>query len=273
MSRRHCKRQWGAGKKLHHFVNLPYILTHLSIYFRAQLLLYLSRFIFISVVYKTLPEPSWFPNTTGIGLAAVKMYLYWTMGAYFLSGFSLVAFSMFYIVALYRIHTNAKISLPVCWVQLSGPAVVLYGFTIFSQPGSFGDNSALLIPENKAHFTRIHQQYYMPVLHVLFAFCMISMVSSLYLLRARWKTFRDKQFSPAHVSFCAPLFSHANAMQAYMSSLNLFSPLPPESMFKVSWSTPNNFLDTLRSFAPSYLTSGSFPLLARYYYTIIGHFV
>lgn len=155
------------------------------------------------------------------------------MGAYFLSGFSLVAFSMFYIVSLYRIHTNEKISLPVCWVQLSGPAVVLYGFTIFSQPGSFNDNSALIIPENKERFIRVHLEYYMPVLNVLFAFCMISMASSLYLLRARWKIFKEKQFSPAHVSFCAPLMTHANAIQAYISSLNLFSPLPPGSMFMV----------------------------------------
>lgn len=41
-----------------------------------------GRFIFISVVYKTLPEPSWFPNTTGIGLAAAKVFLYWTIGKY-----------------------------------------------------------------------------------------------------------------------------------------------------------------------------------------------
>ncbi len=230
MSRRHCKQQWVVGK-CNHSVNLRIYLGMVST--NSLAFLHFIRFIFISIVYKTLPEPSWFPNTTGIGLAAVKMYLYWTMSAYFLSGFSLVAFSMFYTVSLYRIHTNEKISLPVCWVQLSGPSVVLYGFTIFSQPGSFDDNTALLIPENKAHFTWIHQHYYMPVLHVLFAFCMISMASSLYLLRARWKTFREKEFSPAHVSFCAPLFAHANAVQAYISSLNLFLYSPPDSMFMV----------------------------------------
>lgn len=163
------------------------------------------------------------------------MYLYWAMGGYFLSVFSLLAFSMFYFVALYRIHANEKISLPVCWVQLSGPAVVLYGFTIFSQPGSARDDSALMIPENKEHFIRIHQQYYMPVLHVLFTFCLISMASSLFLLRARWKTFQEKEFSPAHVSFCAPLVSHSNAVQAYISSLNQFSFSPTGTTFKVSY--------------------------------------
>jgi hypothetical protein len=182
-----------------------------------------ERFIFISVVYKTLPEPSWFPNTTGIGLAAVKVYLYWTGGGYFLSGLSLLAFIMFYFVSLFRIHTNEKISVPVCWAQLSGPAVVLYGFTIFSQPGSREDELALTQLENNEHFYRIHHLYYMPVMHVLFALCMVSMASSLYLLRARWESFRGKEFSPAHVGFCAPLVSHANALQTYRLSLNGFS--------------------------------------------------
>ena len=168
------------------------------------------------MVYKTLPEPSWFSNTTGIGLAAAKIYLYWTGGGYFLSGLSLVAFSMFYVVSLYRIHTNHKISAPVCWVQLSGPAVVLYGFTIFSQPGSDEDDFALLIQANKEHFFQVHRRFYMPVLHLLFGFCMVSMASSLYLLRRKWKSFREKEFSPAHVVFCAPLVSHTNAMQGML---------------------------------------------------------
>ncbi|KAL3802939.1 hypothetical protein ACHAW5_008415 [Stephanodiscus triporus] len=189
-------------------------------------------FIFISVVYKTLPEPSWFPNTTGIGLAAVKVYLYWTGGGYFLSGFSILAFIMFYFVSLFRIHTNEKISVPVCWAQLGGPAVVLYGFTIFGQPGSKEDDLVLLIPENKEHFYQIHHQYYMPVLHVLFALCMVSMASSLYLLRARWQPFREKEFSPAHVSFCAPLAAHVNALQTYRSSLKAFSSPASGKTFK-----------------------------------------
>ena len=67
---------------------------------------------------------------------------------------------MFYLVALFRIHANDKISIPVCWVQLSGPAVVLYGFTIFSQPGSEQGVVALLIPENKEHFYEVHRRYY-----------------------------------------------------------------------------------------------------------------
>ena len=190
-------------------------------------------------MYKTLPEPSWFPNTTGIGLAAVKMYLYWTMGGYILSGVSLVAFFMFYFVALYRLHTNEKISAVVCWLQLSGPAVVLYGYSIFSQPGSDEEELALLIPENKTHFFEVHRKYYMPLNHLLFAFCMISMASALYCLKTRWAPFRSKEFSPAHVGFCAPLASHANAVQAYRASLNKYSLSPPNTFYKVSATATN----------------------------------
>ena len=141
---------------------------------------------------------------------------------------------MFYVISRYRIHANEKKSLPVCWVQLSGPAVILYGFSIFIQPGSDEDEFALLIHENKDHFFQVHRRIYMPLMHTLFAFCMVSMASSLYLLRKRWKSFREKKFSPAHVSFASPLIAHANAMQCYRSSLNKFSSTPPDTVFKAS---------------------------------------
>ena len=230
----HCIQSWLAGEPLYlPFYHTEHCMHVLNLLTPTNLLR--PRFIFISVVYKTLPEPSWFPNTTGIGLAAVKVYLYWTGVGFFLSGFSLLTFIMFYFVSLFRIHTNEKISVPVCWAQLSGPAVVLYGFTIFSQPGSKEDELSLLIPENKEHFIQSHHQYYMPVLHVLFALCMVSMASSLYCLKVRWQSFKDKQFSPAHVSFCAPLVSHANALQTYRSSLNAFSSSASGKTFKARY--------------------------------------
>lgn len=165
-------------------------------------------FIFISIVYKTLPEPSWFPNTTGLGLAAAKIYLYWSLGGYLLSGLSVVLFLMFYFVALYRIHHNYKISAPVCWVQLSGPAVVLYGVSIFGQPGSDEAEVELASSsENIERFTTLHREFYMPILHFFFVCCMVSMASALYCLSVRFKTFREKEFSPAHVAFCAPILS------------------------------------------------------------------
>ena len=73
----------------------------------------------------------------------------------------------------------------------------------------------------------------MPILHTLFAFCLISMASALYLLRKKWKTFREKEFSPAHIVFAAPMASHANAIQAYRSSLQKFSPTHPGTPFKL----------------------------------------
>jgi len=233
LCRQHCKQQLPFGKLCSLGITAMYSCFIISIAHLTCSMFYLYRFIFISVVYKTLPEPSWFPNTTGIGLAAVKMYLYWTMGGYILSGVSLVAFFMFYFVALYRLHTNEKISAVVCWLQLSGPAVVLYGYTIFGQPGSDEDEMALSNPENNAHFFQVHREYFMPLNHLLFAFCMISMASALYCLKTRWAPFRSKEFSPAHVGFCAPLASHANAIQAYRASVNKFSMTPPNTLFKV----------------------------------------
>lgn len=121
-----------------------------------------------------------------------------------------------------------------CWVQLSGPAVVLYGFTIFAQPGSDEDEYALLINENKEHFFRVHREYYVPVLNALFVLLIVSMASSLYLLRKKWKAFREREFSPAHVIFACPTVAYTNTLQAYRSSFLKYSLSPPGTPFKVS---------------------------------------
>lgn len=34
-------------------------------------------FIYMTLAYHLMPEPSWFPNTVGIGIAAVKVWLYY----------------------------------------------------------------------------------------------------------------------------------------------------------------------------------------------------
>lgn len=36
-------------------------------------------FIYMALAYHIMPEPSWFPNTVGIGLSAVKTWLYYPM--------------------------------------------------------------------------------------------------------------------------------------------------------------------------------------------------
>ncbi len=156
------------------------------------------------------------------------------MGGYILSIGSLVAFLMFYVVALYRLHTNEKISAIVCWLQLSGPAVVLYAVSIFGQPGSDIEEMSISNPENKEQFLEFHRKYLMPLIHLLFACCMISMASALYCLKTRWASIQSKEFSPAHVGFCAPLISHTNAIQVYRGTLNKFSLSSPNALFEVS---------------------------------------
>ena len=33
-------------------------------------------FLYMALAYRILPDPSWYPNTVGIGLSAVKTWLY-----------------------------------------------------------------------------------------------------------------------------------------------------------------------------------------------------
>lgn len=41
-------------------------------------------FIYMALAYHIMPEPSWFPNTTSIGISAVKTWLYYPMAGHFL---------------------------------------------------------------------------------------------------------------------------------------------------------------------------------------------
>ena len=41
-------------------------------------------FIYMALAYHIMPEPSWFPNTTSIGISAVKSWLYYPMAGHFL---------------------------------------------------------------------------------------------------------------------------------------------------------------------------------------------
>jgi hypothetical protein len=45
-------------------------------------------FIYCALAYHIMPEPSWFPNTVGIGLSAVKTWLYYPMCGHFLMAVS-----------------------------------------------------------------------------------------------------------------------------------------------------------------------------------------
>ena len=41
-------------------------------------------FIYMALAYQMMPEPSWFPNTVGIGMSAVKTWLYCPLAGHFL---------------------------------------------------------------------------------------------------------------------------------------------------------------------------------------------
>ena len=45
-------------------------------------------FIYMALAYHIMPEPSWFPNTVGIGLSAVKVWLYYPMPGHLLMAVS-----------------------------------------------------------------------------------------------------------------------------------------------------------------------------------------
>ena len=41
-------------------------------------------FLYMTLAYRTMPEPSWWPNTVGIGISAVKLWLYYPAPGIFL---------------------------------------------------------------------------------------------------------------------------------------------------------------------------------------------
>mmetsp|Transcript_20862 Transcript_20862/g.25828 ORF Transcript_20862/g.25828 Transcript_20862/m.25828 type:complete len:503 (+) Transcript_20862:503-2011(+) len=187
-------------------------------------------FVFISLAYSTLPDPGWYPNTTGVGLAAVKMFLYFPVPAMGLMGVSIVCLLLFFPLSLVRVWANKSISAPKAFVQMSGPAVVLYALTIINQPATVEQEMAILDLPGGYHassFWIMHHKYYLPLMHFMFALTMIGAFSSVHAICVRWKDFRDKEFSPAHASFCAPLLSHVNAVQAYRGVVNKFGTRVP----------------------------------------------
>lgn len=113
-------------------------------------------------------------------------------------------------------------------MQMSAPNISLYALTIMAQP-SFEEEHP-----DVTHFQKVHRMVYLPCMHFLFALCLVGMLASVVSLITRWKEFRKLQFSPAHVAFCCPTLSHANAIQAYRGAINSFGYLPPHSPFKIA---------------------------------------
>eukprot|EP00984_Skeletonema_dohrnii_P004142 scaffold1439_cov118-Skeletonema_dohrnii-CCMP3373.AAC.6 len=53
-------------------------------------------FIYMSLAYQTMPDPSWFPNTIGIGLCAVKVWFYNPLCGHFLIAMTLMLTFLYY---------------------------------------------------------------------------------------------------------------------------------------------------------------------------------
>lgn len=185
-------------------------------------------FIYMALAFHIMPEPSWFPNTVGIGLSAVKTWLYYPMPGHMLMAVSLALNFFFFPISLVRVPLNEKMSAPATWIQMSAPAVSLYALTIMAQPSFIEEHPDV------THFQRVHRMVYLPCMHVLFALALVGMFSSIQSFFVRWSSFKTKAFSPAHAAFCFPTLAHANAVQAYRASVNTFSDLPAQSPFKVA---------------------------------------
>ena len=174
-------------------------------------------FAYIALAYRILPDPSWFPNTVGIGLTAVKMWLYNPVWGYWLMAVSLVCNFFFFPISLIRVAINKKISATVGWMQMCAPAVSLYSLTIMAQP-SFEEEHPDI-----TKFQSLHRAMYLPCMHVMAGLAFLGFVSSCHCLWSRWHDFRTKEFSPAHAAFCFPVLAYANALQAYRGAIISFS--------------------------------------------------
>jgi len=108
---------------------------------------------------------------------------------------------------------------------MCAPNISLYALTIMAQP-SFEEEHPDI-----TSFQKTHRRIYLPIMHVLFALCVVGMVASVTSLIVRWPEFRMVPFSPAHAAFCSPTLSHANAIQAYRAAMKSFSTHPPNNAF------------------------------------------
>mmetsp|Transcript_48736 Transcript_48736/g.117904 ORF Transcript_48736/g.117904 Transcript_48736/m.117904 type:complete len:1355 (-) Transcript_48736:1567-5631(-) len=177
-------------------------------------------FIYMALAYRVMPEPSWFPNTIGIGLSAVKTWLYYPTAGHLLMAISLLLNFFFFPISLIRVAANKKISATVGWMQMGAPAISLYALTIMAQP-SFEEEHP-----DVTNFQKVHRMVYLPCMHAMMALTIIGMGASLHSLSVRWADFSKRKFSPAHAAFAFPTLSHANAIQAYRGAVMSFAGIP-----------------------------------------------
>ena len=177
-------------------------------------------FNYMALAYRILPDPSWWPNTVGVGLSAVKTWMFYPWAGHFLMALSLGFNIIFFPVSVIRVFVNEKISATVCWIQMSAPAISLYALTIMAQP-SFEEEQP-----DVSTFDRIHRAVYLPVMHMMFVLAIIGVISGVHSLWVRWPKMKSQSFSPAFAAFPFPLLAQVNAIQAYRGAVENFSNPP-----------------------------------------------
>ena len=165
----------------------------------------------------TLLIYSWFANTIGIGLCAVKIWFYYPLSGHFLIAITLMLTFLYYPISLIRVALNEKMSATICWINMMGPAVSLYSLAIIMEPTFQQERPDI------SHFQTVQRSIYLPSMTCLFGLCLIGMVSSIHGLVVRWKQIAREEFSPAHAAYSFPLLMHALAVQSYRSSLDFFA--------------------------------------------------
>ena len=163
-----------------------------------------------------MPDPSWFPNTIGIGLCAVKVWFYYPLAGHFIVLITLMLTFLYFPISLIRVALNEKMSATICWMQMMCPAIPLYALSIIMQPSFFSEAPDI------SHFQTLQRTVYLPSMTVLFALCVMGMMSSVVGVIMRWEQISSEEFSPAHAAYSFPLLMHAIAVQSYRSGLDFF---------------------------------------------------
>ncbi|KAL3779983.1 hypothetical protein HJC23_007082 [Cyclotella cryptica] len=174
-------------------------------------------FIYMSLAYQTMPDPSWFPNTIGIGLCAVKVWFYYPLLGHFLIAITLMLTLLYFPISLIRVALSEKMSATVSYIQMMCPAVSLHSLAIIMEP-SFREERPDI-----SHFQALQRSIYLPSLSFLFTLCIIGMISSIHGIIIRMNQISREEFSPAHAAYSFPLLMHALAVQSYRSGLDFFA--------------------------------------------------
>ena len=162
-------------------------------------------------------DPSWFANTIGIGLCAVKVWFYYPLLGHFLIAITLMLTLSYFPISLVRVAVCERMSATVSYLQMMCPAVCLYSLAIIMEP-SFREERPDI-----SHFQALQRLIYLPSLSCLFTLSIIGAISSIHGIFIRLGQISREEFSPAHAAYSFPLLLHALAVQSYRSALDFFA--------------------------------------------------